>query len=555
ANGSPFQHFETLASDHTPLCECACMYSVRVDSGYGRVKMLGCVLRKMCWKRTGARRGVCTRPPAPRVRFAPSPTGFLHLGGLRTALYNYLFAKQRGGAFILRLEDTDRARLLPGAADAIEDMLEWAGVPPDESSRRGGDYGPYVQSERLPLYSQTAAALLQTGHAYYCFCSNQRLDLLKREAQRSGHVPRYDNRCRRLQPEQVQQRLAQGVPAVVRFKLASGAEPFQDMVFGWTRHEVAAVEGDPIILKADGFPTYHLASVVDDHHMRVSHVLRGSEWLISTAKHLQLFRALGWTPPAYAHLPLLLNRDGSKLSKRQGDIFIQRFREQGVLPETLLDLVTHAGSGFDNNRIGRRLEELVCEFNISKITTHSALLDLDKLDEFNRVHLQRRIEDEEKCAVLRDELRQRVLHTHGSQISDRAVLEPLYIQRVLELRKGHVCSLRELLNHMHAYLWIRPRVTRQQLQEVSAEAENIAAAVIQLVASGGSFESTEHLNTELKLIASRLKHTKYSGMMRVLRLALSAQQQGPSVAEMMLSLGEQEVCVRLQKALEQTGMT
>ncbi|KTF74043.1 hypothetical protein cypCar_00043664 [Cyprinus carpio] len=419
--------------------------------------MLGCVLRKMCWKRTGARRGVCTRQPAPRVRFAPSPTG----------------------------------------------------VPPDESSRRGGDYGPYVQSERLPLYSQTAAALLQTGHAYYCFCSNQRLDLLKREAQRSGHVPRYDNRCRRLQPEQVQQRLAQGVPAVVRFKLASGAEPFQDMVFGWTRHEVAAVEGDPIILKADGFPTYHLASVVDDHHMRVSHVLRGSEWLISTAKHLQLFRALGWTPPAYAHLPLLLNRDGSKLSKRQGDIFIQRFREQGVLPETLLDLVTHAGSGFDNNRIGRRLEELVCEFNISKITTHSALLDLDKLHEFNRscplvkavthvneqnpsilsvlhctisarrVHLQRRIEDEEKCAVLRDELRQRVLHTHGSQISDRAVLEPLYIQRVLELRKGHVCSLRELLNHMHAYLWIRPRVTRQQLQEVSAEAENIAAAVIQ----------------------------------------------------------------------------
>uniref|UniRef100_A0A8C1RN94 Nondiscriminating glutamyl-tRNA synthetase EARS2, mitochondrial n=1 Tax=Cyprinus carpio TaxID=7962 RepID=A0A8C1RN94_CYPCA len=517
--------------------------------------MLGCVLRKMCWKRTGARRGVCTRQPAPRVRFAPSPTGFLHLGGLRTALYNYLFAKQRGGAFILRLEDTDRARLLPGAASERERERECVCVPPDESSRRGGDCGPYVQSERLPLYSQTAAALLQTGHAYYCFCSNQRLDLLKREAQRSGHVPRYDNRCRRLQPEQVQQRLAQGVPAVVRFKLASGAEPFQDMVFGWTRHEVAAVEGDPIILKADGFPTYHLASVVDDHHMRVSHVLRGSEWLISTAKHLQLFRALGWTPPAYAHLPLLLNRDGSKLSKRQGDIFIQRFREQGVLPETLLDLVTHAGSGFDNNRIGRRLEELVCEFNISKITTHSALLDLDKLDEFNRVHLQRRIEDEEKCAVLRDELRQRVLHTHGSQISDRAVLEPLYIQRVLELRKGHVCSLRELLNHMHAYLWIRPRVTRQQLQEVSAEAENIAAAVIQLVASGGSFESTEHLNTELKLIASRLKHTKYSGMMRVLRLALSAQQQGPSVAEMMLSLGEQEVCVRLQKALEQTGTT
>ncbi|RXN19230.1 putative glutamate--tRNA mitochondrial [Labeo rohita] len=472
----------------------------------------------MCWKRSGARRGVCTRQPAPRVRFAPSPTGFLHLGGLRTALYNYLFAKQRGGAFILRLEDTDRTRLVPGAADAIEDMLEWAGIAPDESSRRGGDYGPYVQSERLPLYSQAAASLLQTGHAYYCFCSNQRLDLLKREAQRSGHVPRYDNRCRQLRPEQVQEKLARGVPRAVRFKLDAGAEPFRDAIFGWTRHEVAAVEGDPVILKADGFPTYHLANVVDDHHMRVSHVLRGSEWLISTAKHLQLFRALRWTPPVYAHLPLLLNRDGSKLSKRQGDIFVQRFREQGVLPETLLDIVTHAGSGFDDNRIGRRLDELVREFNISKVATHSALLDLDKLDEFNR------IEDEEKCAALRDELRQHVLHTHGSQISDRAVLEPQYIQRVLQLRKGHICSLRELLNHTYAYLWIRPRVTRQQLQEVSAEAENIVAAVIRLMASGSSIESTERLNAELKMITSRLNNTKYSGVMRVLRLALSAQQ-------------------------------
>lgn len=159
---------------------------------------------------------------------------------------------------------------------------------------------------------------------------------------------RYDNRCRHLSQEQVQEKLASGVPPVVRFRLAFGADPFQDLVFGWTRHEVASVEGDPVILKADGFPTYHLASVVDDHHMRVSHVLRGSEWLISSAKHLQLFRALAWNPPAYAHLPLMLNPDGSKLSKRHGHTLIQSLREQGVLPESLLDLVTHAGSGFSS---------------------------------------------------------------------------------------------------------------------------------------------------------------------------------------------------------------
>ncbi|KAA0721634.1 putative glutamate--tRNA ligase, mitochondrial [Triplophysa tibetana] len=290
---------------------------------------------------------------------------------------------------------------------------------------------------------------------------------------------RYDNRCRHMKPEQIREKLERGVPHVIRFKLDCGAEPFQDLIFGWSRHEVAAVEGDPVILKADGFPTYHLANVVDDHHMRISHVLRGSEWLVSTSKHLQLFRALNWTPPVYAHLPLLLNRDGSKLSKRQGDIYIQSFREQGFFPETLLDIITHAGSGFSSNRIGRQLDELISEFNISKITTHSALLDLDKLPDFNRIHLQRRIEDEGKCAVLVEKLRQFVLHTHESQIDDCAVLEAQYIQRVLQLRRGHICSLNDLLGPLYSYLWIRPHVSRQQLEEVTSEAANIITAVIQ----------------------------------------------------------------------------
>ncbi|XP_056591680.1 probable glutamate--tRNA ligase, mitochondrial isoform X2 [Triplophysa dalaica] len=429
-------------------------------------------------------------------------------------------------------------------------MLEWAGMAPDESSRSGGDYGPYVQSERLELYTQAASSLLHTGHAYYCFCSNQRLELLKKEAQRNGHVPRYDNRCRHMKPEQIREKLERGVPHVIRFKLDTGAEPFQDLIFGWSRHEVAAVEGDPVILKADGFPTYHLANVVDDHHMRISHVLRGSEWLVSTSKHLQLFRALNWTPPVYAHLPLLLNRDGTKLSKRQGDIYIQSFREQGFLPETLLDIITHAGSGFSSNHIGRQLDELISEFNISKITTHSALLDLDKLADFNRIHLQRRIEDEGKCAVLVEKMRQFVLHTHKSQIDDCAVLEAQYIQRVLQLRKGHIYSLNDLLGPLYSYLWIRPHVSRQQLEEVTSEAANIISAVIQLVEGQRSLTSTEMLNSELKLKSRELTKTKYSIFMRVLRLALSAHQQGPSVAEMMISLGEQEVCARLQNALQ-----
>ncbi|KAL2086503.1 hypothetical protein ACEWY4_017562 [Coilia grayii] len=495
----------------------------------------------------------CTEHGQVRVRFAPSPTGFLHLGGLRTALYNYLFARKYGGSFILRLEDTDQSRLVPGAAEAIEDMLEWAGIPPDESPRRGGPRGPYLQSERLGLYAEAVAALLETGHAYRCFCSAQRLELLKREAHRRGETPRYDNRCRHLRPEQLSERLSRGDPHVVRFRLepAGDAAAFQDLVFGHNLHEVALVEGDPVLLKADGFPTYHLANVVDDHRMGVTHVLRGVEWLISTSKHLLLYAALGWRPPAFGHLPLLMNRDGTKLSKRQGDIFVQSFAHKGALPEALLDMVTNCGSGFASNRMGRTLDELVAEFNESKITTHSALLDLDKLPEFNRIHLLHRIEDVARCRHLVEELREAITQTFGSQIQEQDVLEEGYIRRVLHLRKGHISSLRELVTPTYAYLWIRPAVSQQQLQAVTLEAAAIVTLVIELMEAGHGKElSTEWLGAELKAVAKRVKSTKYSSVMKLLRLALSGQQQGPSVAEMMVSLGNGETCQRLQKVLQ-----
>ncbi|NXS14072.1 SYEM protein, partial [Neodrepanis coruscans] len=314
----------------------------------------------------------------------PTITGFLHLGGLRTALYNYIFAKKHRGTFILRVEDTDQNRVVPGAAEGIEDMLDWAGIPPDESPRRGGPCGPYLQSLRLELYRGACAALLDSGAAYRCFCSPQRLELLRREALRSQQTPRYDNRCRHLSAADVAQKVSQGLDHVVRFQLQKGVEPFQDLVYGWNRHEVAEVEGDPVILKGDGFPTYHLANVVDDHYMGVTHVLRGAEWLTSTSKHLLLYRAFGWEPPQFGHLPLLLNKDGGKLSKRQGDIFLERFARDGFLPEALLDIVTNCGSGFAEKQMGRTLEELISQFDIGRITTHYALLDLEMLPEFNR---------------------------------------------------------------------------------------------------------------------------------------------------------------------------
>ncbi|XP_072240806.1 nondiscriminating glutamyl-tRNA synthetase EARS2, mitochondrial [Leuresthes tenuis] len=485
-----------------------------------------------------------------RVRFAPSPTGFLHLGGLRTALYNYIFSKKYGGVFILRLEDTDQNRLVPGAAESIEDMLEWADIPPDESPRRGGSLGPYLQSQRLDLYHQTAQQLIESGHAYYCFCSLHRLELLKKEALRAGQAPRYDNRCRHLQADQVQEKLAQGVSHVIRFRLEAGVQPFQDLIFGWNRHDVAEVEGDPVVIKADGFPTYHLANIVDDHYMKISHVLRGSEWLISTSKHLLMYQALGWQPPTFGHLPLLMNKDGSKLSKRQGDIFIQSFQRDGVLPEALLDITTNCGSGFNTNRMGRRIDELISEFNPSKITTHSALLDLEKLPEFNRIHLQQRIEDEQQCRNLIKELQDQIQQAYPAEIQDKNVLHEDYIRRVLHFRKGHVSTLKELVSPTYSYLWVRPSFSSQQVAALTAEAHLIASSVLKLVKEQGEELTLEHLSKDLKTLAKQTKTTKYREVMKLLRLALSGLQQGPSVAEMMVSLGPAEINHRFQRLLQ-----
>ncbi|XP_066053917.1 nondiscriminating glutamyl-tRNA synthetase EARS2, mitochondrial isoform X1 [Chamaea fasciata] len=485
----------------------------------------------------------------PRVRFGPSPTGFLHLGGLRTALYNYIFAKKYQGTFILRVEDTDQNRVVPGAAEGIEDMLDWAGIPPDESPGRGGPAGPYVQSQRLELYGRAGAALLASGAAYRCFCSPQRLQLLRRDALRSQQTPRYDNRCRHLTPTEVAQKLSQGLDCVIRFRLEKGVEPFQDLVYGWNKHEVAEVEGDPVILKGDGFPTYHLANVVDDHYMGITHVLRGTEWLASTSKHLLLYKAFGWEPPQFGHLPLLLNKDGGKLSKRQGDIFLERFARDGFLPEALLDIVTNCGSGFTEKQMGRTLEELISQFEVGRITTHSALLDLEALPEFNRIHLTRHIENQGLRQKLVRELQGLVELVYGDQQVDPDVLENDYVERVLLLRKGHISLLKNLVSSDYSYLWVRPSVSRQHLQTISAEVDEIGKLVLGLLTRQAAALTVEELNKDLRSLQKQTRETKYSSMMQLLRLVLSGRQHGPGVAEMMVTLGAEEVCGRIRRAL------
>ncbi|MEF3694990.1 MAG: glutamate--tRNA ligase, partial [Candidatus Cloacimonadota bacterium] len=247
-----------------------------------------------------------------RVRFAPSPTGYLHIGGLRTALYDYLFARSTGGKFILRIEDTDRNRLVEDAAEKLIDALSRMGIEVDEGPGIGGAYGPYIQSERLELYHREAQRLLDSGKAYYCFCTADRLTQMREEQQKKGEFVKYDRHCLSLSPAEIQEKLARGEQHVVRLRMPDERVfAFDDVIRG--RVEMDATQSDDqVILKSDGFPTYHLAAVVDDHYMEISHVIRGEEWLSSTPKHLWLNECLGWEAPLWVHLPLILNQDRSK---------------------------------------------------------------------------------------------------------------------------------------------------------------------------------------------------------------------------------------------------
>jgi glutamyl-tRNA synthetase len=270
-------------------------------------------------------------PPLPpvRVRYAPSPTGNLHLGGLRTALFNFVLARSRGGAYAVRIEDTDRTRHVEGAADALLRTLRECGVHHDEGPDVGGAYGPYVQSLRLQTYAQHGETLLRGGHAYRCFCTPQRLDELRARQAREGIAPMYDRACMGIDPAEAQRRVDAGEPHVLRLRVPAGAVTVSDAVHGRVLFPSATVD-DQVLIKSDGFPTYHLANVVDDHLMRITHVLRGDEWLPSAPKHVLLYRAFGWEPPVFAHLPLLLNTDRSKLSKRHGDVAVEDFLVRGT---------------------------------------------------------------------------------------------------------------------------------------------------------------------------------------------------------------------------------
>ncbi|MFQ5933910.1 MAG: glutamate--tRNA ligase [Dehalococcoidia bacterium] len=322
-----------------------------------------------------------------RVRYAPSPTGIPHVGNIRTALFNWLFARHHGGSFIVRIEDTDAIRKTEGATEAILDSLRWLGLDWDEGPEVGGEYGPYFQSERLEIYEKFATQLIDQDAAYTCYCSPERLDRVRKEQARRKLPPKYDGHCRDLPEEEAKVKGDTDVP-VVRFKTPEGQRvTFTDLVRDDVAFETDVLD-DFIILKSDGFPTYHLANVVDDHLMEISHVLRAEEWLSSTPRHMLLYTALGFEPPHFAHLPMILGPDRSKLSKRHGSTALPEYRERGFLPQAMINYLALMGWALDDKTELFSREELVQHFTLDRVGKTGAIFDRDKLTWMNGVYIR-----------------------------------------------------------------------------------------------------------------------------------------------------------------------
>ncbi|KAI0271661.1 hypothetical protein BC834DRAFT_860664 [Gloeopeniophorella convolvens] len=502
----------------------------------------------------------------PLLRFAPSPTGPLHLGGLRTALFNHAFARKTGGRWILRIEDTDAARAVPHSVEGIQHGLSWAGLDYDFGPGRSGPHGPYYQSERLDLYQHYAKKLLDTGHAYRCFCSADRLSQTRERLARAGLNSTYDKHCLTLTPEEVARRVRAGETNVIRLNdsiLPARAAPEPDLIFGSLRDAHASLPTDPILLKSDNFPTYHLASVVDDHEMGITHVLRGEEWLASLPLHLDLYAALSLAPPKFAHLPLLLNPDGTKMSKRKGDVQVVDYMQRGWEPDAVLNWLALAGWGShtaepatpeseapstvkapDSTTL-MSLSEIIDNFSLDALTHRRTILDPVKLEYLNKHHLMRMWSDEPDRRALALRAQRYVKEAFETKYD-----QPEYLEAVIKVLQGRVVTLMDLPTAA-PYFFVEPAWADAEARAMlNATPVDFYKRVLQ----GTAERIQDAWPSSVQAIGDAL-HAEHAAMggkvgkfMTVLRHAVSGVRNGPSVAEIMHVLGRDRTIARLALA-------
>ena len=478
-----------------------------------------------------------------RVRYAPSPTGYQHIGGVRTALFNYLYARAKGGQFVLRIEDTDRERFRQDALEDIYNTFDWLGFHWDEGPDVDGAYGPYLQSERIDLYQKQAAELLERGLAYRCYCSPERLETLKKEQKQQKLPQGYDRHCRNLTDKQLQAFEQQGLKVVVRFKVPlEGSTGFEDELLGYIERANRDINPDPVLLKSDGYPTYHLANVVDDHMMEITHILRAQEWLSSGPLHVLLYRACNWEVPKYCHLPMVLGQDGQKLSKRHGATRIVQFKEQGYLPEALINYIALLGWSFDDSREFFSLKELGELFSLNRLNKAPAVFDYKKLEWFNGMYIRKHSPE-----IMKDMLRPYVAELIGRTLTS---IEEEVLSRAVPLIQERLTVLADtteligfLFQEVEEYpleLLVPKRLDRGKTIEVLEK--------VDMALEGFDRRSDEDNEKAFRALADQLQ-IKLGDLLMPLRVALTGSRVSPPLFGSMRILGFSKTRDRVSRAL------
>ena len=482
-----------------------------------------------------------------RVRFAPSPTGYLHIGSLRTALYNFLYARQTKGVFFLRIEDTDQQRIVTGAIENMLKSLEWAGLRHDEGVFLGkdgqivekGNYGPYIQSQRLELYKKCAHELVEQGKAYYCFCSPERLDSLRAVQEKAKLAPAYDKMClKEVSLEDAKKRIANGEKYVIRFDVPeTGETEFEDAVRGKMRFANKNLD-DFVILKSDGYPTYHLAHVVDDHLMKTTLVFRGEEWLPSAPKHILLFEAFGWKAPKYAHLCVILNKETKrKLSKRDGDVSVEDFMKKGYLPEAVINFIVLLGWNPKTEQELFSLGELVEAFDVAKLNKAGAIFDTEKLDWMNGVYIRKK-DDRELAELCRP-----YLENFEENLADD------YLEKIISVEKERMKKLSDVGEFAGIYIG-QPAYEKKLLIWKKMEEAEVAESLQKSLQILEKIKDENWTIEELKDKLMDAADSKDRGaLLWPLRAALTGREKSPSPWEVAWVLEKKESINRINKAV------
>jgi len=487
-----------------------------------------------------------------RLRFAPSPTGYLHIGSLRTALFTYIIAKNLGGKIILRVEDTDQKRKVEGAVEKLIEILDWVGIKFDEGPHTGGDYGPYVQTERLSLYKKYANELLEQGKAYRCFCSSERLEKMRKNREAAKLPSRYDRKCRDLSEAEIGQKIKAGEKFVIRQKMPfEGEVKVYDEIRGEITFRAEDLE-DHVLIKSDGIPTYHFAVVVDDHLMEISHVTRADEWIPSFPKNTLLYRDFGWTPPKFIHYPIILNKQGGgKLSKRQGDVAVEEYRDKGYLKEALINFCALLGWHPKGENEILSLEQIIEDFRIEDMGANPAVFDVEKLDFFNGYYIRQKGIDELSELVLPFFIQAGMVKKQGEKFWNALSGEEIsfeFIRKAVALARERMKKLADA-PELVRFLF-EPKLEYDQAllawkdMDLSVAKENLKKIRGILEAIPENEWNRENLENKVKefIAANSLKNGEYLWPLRVVLTGLKA---SPGPFEIAEALGKNKTMMRI----------